>query len=173
MFTKIRCVSLANNTIQLLKAQKLKKTCNTSTLRSFICNQQQPQSTKKVCTLARCNILVDTSNIKKSVTLSRVIFTRTFQSVNNENKQCSNLIRQFEDSSSNHKSKHSWNLLNISAVSVIGSAVLFGVYNLFENLGVSLYPQAVLADSRNRNNFIADVVEKAAPAVVFLEIKGK
>ncbi|CAL1537597.1 unnamed protein product [Lymnaea stagnalis] len=36
-----------------------------------------------------------------------------------------------------------------------------------------LLGKPVYADSKNKNNFIADVVEKAGPAVVFLEIKGR
>ncbi|KAK7010302.1 serine protease HTRA2 mitochondrial [Biomphalaria glabrata] len=50
----------------------------------------------------------------------------------------------------------------------------FGAAYLFDVLGVSGVPKSkVYADSNNKNNFIADVVQKAGPAVVFLEIKGR
>ncbi|BFZ01430.1 hypothetical protein BsWGS_04469 [Bradybaena similaris] len=55
-------------------------------------------------------------------------------------------------------------------VAIISSGAYY-FYNTFQSawlLGASVH-----ADSRNKNNFIADVVEKAGPAVVFLEIKGR
>ncbi|XP_059163373.1 serine protease HTRA2, mitochondrial-like [Physella acuta] len=48
-----------------------------------------------------------------------------------------------------------------------------GTYYLQKQELAKILDLAVYADSNNKNNFIADVVQKAGPAVVFLEIKGR
>uniref|UniRef100_A0A0B6ZY23 Serine protease HTRA2, mitochondrial n=1 Tax=Arion vulgaris TaxID=1028688 RepID=A0A0B6ZY23_9EUPU len=54
------------------------------------------------------------------------------------------------------------------------SVISCGVYYLCNSFQLSrVMSTPVHADSRNKNNFMADVVEQAGPAVVFLEIKGK
>lgn len=64
--------------------------------------------------------------------------------------------------------------LALGASAGIVAIISYGAYYFYNTcqpawlLGASVY-----ADSRNKNNFIADVVEKAGPAVVFLEIKGR
>lgn len=172
MFNNLRHISFANNALQLIKTQVPHKKVNDSMLKSFLLIHQQSFSTNKSCTITRC-MLVNATNKRKITSLSRLSFTRAFQSLGNENKHIIDQVRFSNENSSSKQSRSNWNILNISALSIIGSAVLFGVYNLYESSGGSFYPQVVHADSKNRNNFIADVVEKAAPAVVFLEIKGK
>ncbi|KAH9488661.1 Serine protease htra2, mitochondrial [Bulinus truncatus] len=66
--------------------------------------------------------------------------------------------------------------LRLSKVSTFAVTGLlgFGTGYLSEIFGVhDLLKSKVYADSNNKNNFIADVVQKAGPAVVFLEIKGR
>ena len=59
----------------------------------------------------------------------------------------------------------------LGLLGLVGTVLAFGVSYIFDILA-TIGPSPVYA-SHNRHNFIADVVEKAAPSVVFLEIKGK
>ncbi|CAG5123914.1 unnamed protein product [Candidula unifasciata] len=64
--------------------------------------------------------------------------------------------------------------LRIGASTAIVSIITYGAYYFYNSFQLAwLLGASVYADSRNKNNFIADVVEKAGPAVVFLEIKGR
>jgi HtrA serine peptidase 2 len=58
---------------------------------------------------------------------------------------------------------------------VVIAVISYGVYYFYNTFSLPplLSSPVHAAEPRNKNNFIADVVEKAGPAVVFLEIKGK
>ena len=60
---------------------------------------------------------------------------------------------------------------SLGIVGLVGALLAFGTSYFFDLLA-SIGPSPVYA-SNNKNNFIADIVEKTAPAVVYLEIKGK
>lgn len=72
--------------------------------------------------------------------------------------------------SHSHNNSKSKTILGILTASCLCG---LGFYKLFSKWTPIPIVPSVHADNHNKNNFIADVVEKAAPAVVFLEILGR
>lgn len=98
----------------------------------------------------------------------------------NELNQFSRLKRGIHNHISHNHTRHKISIFSLKRLKLLGKSAIaitvfsFGAYYFSRTLHIpSLSDAVVHADSRNKNNFIADVVEKAGPAVVFLEIKGR